>query len=142
MSAETPTLYPVFRYRNAKAAIEFLKSAFGFREVVVFANPDDTIAHAELSYGPGILMLGTEKKDDPNGKPAGQAALYVAVDDADAHHARARAAGAEVISELHDTEYDSREYAVRDTEGNVWHFGTYRPAVDRKMEETVPAAAR
>jgi uncharacterized glyoxalase superfamily protein PhnB len=133
MSAEAPTLFPTFRYRDAPAAIEFLKSAFGFREVVVYPNEDGTIAHAELSYGPGILMLGSEK-DDLYGRRAGQGWLYVAVDDPDAHSQRARAAGAEIITELHDTEYGSRDYTARDLEGNVWNFGTYRPVVAQTEE--------
>lgn len=53
--------------------------------------------------------------------------IYVAVDDADAHFERAKAAGAEITRELEDTEYDSREYSARDPEGYHWSFGTYRP---------------
>src|SRR5438309_3170225 len=108
MAAEAPTLYPTFRYRDAPAAIEFLKSAFGFQERVVYANEDGTIAHAELSYGPGIVMLGTIK-DDVYARRVGETSIYVAVDDADAHYQRARAAGAEIITELHDTDYGSRD---------------------------------
>jgi uncharacterized glyoxalase superfamily protein PhnB len=122
------TLFPSLRYREARAAIEFLTSAFGFEELTVHANEDGTIAHAELRYGPSILMLGTDK-DDVYGGRAGQGWLYVAVEDADAHFERARAGGAEIIVELQDTDYGSRDYAARDPEGNLWNFGTYRPAV-------------
>ena len=58
---------------------------------------------------------------------AGHATMYVVVEDADAHHERARAAGAEITSELRDTDYGSRDYAAKDPEGNTWYFGTYRP---------------
>ena len=51
----------------------------------------------------------------------------MAVDDLDAHHDRARAAGAEIIRGPFDTDYGSRDYAARDLAGNVWSFGTYRP---------------
>ena len=129
MSSEAPTLYPSMRYRDAPAALEFLKTAFGFAERVVYRNDDGTIAHAELSYGPSILMLGSDR-DDLHGERAGQGWLYVAVEDPDAHCARALAAGATIMSELHDTDYGSRDYAARDPEGNVWNFGTYRPAVE------------
>jgi uncharacterized glyoxalase superfamily protein PhnB len=122
-----PTLFPSLRYREARAAIEFLTSAFGFEELTVHPNEDGTIAHAELRYGPSILMLGTDK-DDVYGGRAGQGWLYVAVEDADAHFERARAGGAEIIVELQDTDYGSRDYAARDPEGNLWNFGTYRPA--------------
>jgi uncharacterized glyoxalase superfamily protein PhnB len=53
-------------------------------------------------------------------------------EDPDAHCRRARAAGAEVMTELHNTDYGSRDYAARDLEGNVWSFGTYRPAVEQR----------
>jgi hypothetical protein len=47
--------------------------------------------------------------------------------DVDAHYDRAKAAGAEIVVELRNTEYGSREYSARDLEGHVWHFGTYLP---------------
>jgi len=53
--------------------------------------------------------------------------VYVYVEDVDAHHARARAAGAEIVRPLQDTDYGSREYSVRDLEGHLWSFGTYHP---------------
>jgi uncharacterized glyoxalase superfamily protein PhnB len=54
--------------------------------------------------------------------------VYVQVDDADAHYARAWAAGAEIVLELQDTSYGSREYTARDLEGHLWSFGTYAPS--------------
>ena len=56
--------------------------------------------------------------------------LYIVVADPDAHHARAVAAGAEVVRELTDTDYGSREYGVHDPEGNSWSFGTYDPSTE------------
>ena len=49
------------------------------------------------------------------------------VADADAHHDRAKAAGAEIVRGLRDQDYGSREYTARDTDGNIWTFGTYDP---------------
>ena len=121
------SMYPLLRYRDARAAIAFLTSAFGFREGLVVANEDDTIAHAELSYGIGIVMLGSHR-DDRYAGHVGQGWVYVTIDDPDAHGAQARASGADIITEPFDTDYGSREYAARDREGNAWHFGTYRPA--------------
>jgi uncharacterized glyoxalase superfamily protein PhnB len=138
--AAAPTLFPYFRYCDARAAIDFLKSAFGFREGVVIANEDGTIAHAELSYGPGILMLASDR-EDPYGGHAGQGWVYVVVDDPDAHSERARAAGAAITAEVYDTDYGSREYAARDLEGNVWHFGTYRPAAEQTQATASASSA-
>jgi uncharacterized glyoxalase superfamily protein PhnB len=137
MTGEAPTIYPSMRYRDAKAAIEFLKNAFGFAERVVYADDDGVIHHAELSYGPSILMLGSDRDDPLYGNRAGLGWVYVAVEDADAHCERARKAGAEIVADLHDTDYGSRDYSARDPEGNLWNFGTYRPAV----ETAEPAAS-
>ena len=53
--------------------------------------------------------------------------VYVVIDDPDALHDRAVAAGGEIVRELVDLDYGSRDFAVRDPEGNLWNFGTYAP---------------
>ena len=113
-------------YRDPHAAIEFLERALGFERGAVYEE-EGRIVHAEIWHGDSCVMLGAER-DDSLGKPPGSAWTYVAIEDADEHHARAVEAGAEVVMELTDTDYGSRDYAVRDREGNVWNFGTYRPA--------------
>jgi uncharacterized glyoxalase superfamily protein PhnB len=125
-----PTFYPCLLYRDAPAAIEWLERAFGFEEKMVVPGPDGTIAHAELSYGDGIVMLGSASNASASaaGQAPGPQSIYVAVEDADAHHDRAKAAGAEVFRELVDTDYGSRDYGALDPEGHQWNFGTYRPA--------------
>jgi uncharacterized glyoxalase superfamily protein PhnB len=139
--AMAPNIYPALGYRDAKRAIAWLCEAFGFEERVVYQSEDRDVAHAELSLGPGIIMLGSASDDmaaaDTDRLMAGGEAdfsripfaLYVAVEDVDAHYERARRAGAEIVRELNDTDYGSREYAARDLEGNVWSFGTYHPTV-------------
>ena len=122
-------IYPALRYHDARAAIDWLGEAFGFTEKEVHAGEGDAIAHAELNLpGGGIVMLSSEP-DEPDrwGKRAGLGWLYAATDDVDALHDRAVAAGAEVVMELTDTDYGSRDFSVRDPEGNVWSFGTYAP---------------
>jgi uncharacterized glyoxalase superfamily protein PhnB len=61
--------------------------------------------------------------------PAGGSITYCAVEDVDALHQRARDAGADIPLEPMDTDYGSRDFTVRDPEGNLWAFGTYRPQV-------------
>jgi uncharacterized glyoxalase superfamily protein PhnB len=125
-----PSVIPSLRYKDAPRAIEFLEQAFGFKRAMVVDGEDGTIAHAELTYGPdGMVMLGTEREDayGSAGSHVGQGWMYVVVEDADAHYARAKAAGAEIVRELEEQEYGSRDYSARDFEGNVWSFGTYRP---------------
>ena len=53
------TVIPCLRYRNAPAAIEWLCSVFGFEKHLVVPNDDGTIAHAQLSFGNGMVMLGS-----------------------------------------------------------------------------------
>jgi uncharacterized glyoxalase superfamily protein PhnB len=117
-------IIPTLRYRDAAAAIDFLERAFGFERKAVHAGEDGTIFHSELTYGRGMVMVGTHKDDRFD---TGRAVIYVIVDDPDAHHDRAKAAGAEIVMELTDQEYGSRDYAAEDSEGNVWSFGTYDP---------------
>jgi uncharacterized glyoxalase superfamily protein PhnB len=93
---------------------------------VSVTEADGRIVHAELNVGAGLVMLSSSDGSDEL-FPAGPSTFYVAVQDPDAHHDRAKGAGAEVVMELTDQPYGSREYAARDPEGNVWCFGTYRP---------------
>lgn len=117
------SIYPTLRYDDAKAAIEFLTTAFGLTEEHLSVGEDGSVEHAELSWDGGVVLLGSR----PSRFDTGKAVLYVPVDEVDAHHDRAVAAGAEVTSELTDQPYGSREYAAVDTEGNRWSFGTYDP---------------
>ena len=102
---------------------------------MVVDGPDGAVAHAELAYSGAMIMLGTARPPGADeysaaAPPPGGSALYLAVEDPDAHHERAREAGAEIVRALADTEYGSREYSARDPEGNVWSFGDV-PAVAR-----------
>jgi uncharacterized glyoxalase superfamily protein PhnB len=122
-------VYPALRYRDAPGAIEWLERTFGFQTTQRIDNPDGTIAHAELLLGESLIMLGTgsAELEDPPGDPrAARVTLYVAVDDVDVLHRRARAAGADV-SELFEQDYGSRDFSARDLEGGHWSFGTYVP---------------
>jgi uncharacterized glyoxalase superfamily protein PhnB len=118
---------PVLVYDDAEKAMQFLTEAFGFTEQVVHRTPDGGIAHAELSYGGGFVSLSDRSKGEASIFDLGPCAIYVVVDDPDAHHARAVSAGADVVYPLTDQDYGSRDYAVRDPEGFVWCFGTYVP---------------
>jgi uncharacterized glyoxalase superfamily protein PhnB len=118
---------PVLVYDDAGKAIQFLTETFGFKELAVHRTPDGAIAHAELEYEGGVIGLSDRVKGVDSPFDLGPCAVYVVVDDPDAHHDRAVAAGAEVIYPLTDQDYGSRDYAVRDGEGFVWCFGTYAP---------------
>jgi uncharacterized glyoxalase superfamily protein PhnB len=131
-STAHPNIFPALRYRDANAAIEWLQRAFGFEEKTCYRGTDGAVNHAELAVGTGIVMLGQSRPDgwlggrEPDAH-ASTVSIYVVVTDPDAHHKRARAAGAEIVRELTDEDYGSREYSARDLEGNLWSFGTYDP---------------
>ena len=135
MSDFRSSLIPGHSYRNAPAAIEWLEKVFGFERKVIHEGPNGTIAHAELTLGNGMIMLGSQK-DDEYGKglksPQELGGIetrtaYIVVPDADAVYVRALAAGAEFVRPLQDTHYGSREFAVKDPEGHRWSVGTYDP---------------
>ena len=123
----TATLFPALTYKDAPKAVRWLQDAFGFAEKAVYPADDGKIAHAELSFGNGIVMFGSQRNEPDNPWATNDFGIYVAVDDVDAHHARAEAAGAEIVKPPYDTDYGAREYHARDCEGRLWSFGTYRP---------------
>jgi uncharacterized glyoxalase superfamily protein PhnB len=126
-----PTIWPSLAYTNAPAAIRFLVEAFGFVEsLVVPGEGGREIAHAELRWPEGGgVMLGSISDDSVfSRRKPGMTSVYVVTDAPDALFERATDAGAEVVRGLHDEDYGSREFTVRDPEGNLWSFGTYRGA--------------
>ena len=131
IAIEPPRIYPTFRYRDARAMIDWLSDAFGFTVHARFED-NGVVQHAELALGSSMIMLG-QAADDRFGAMVGAPgsnggkAVYVVVDDADGVHGRAKAAGAVILEEPVDRPYGSREFICRDPEGNVWCFGTYWP---------------
>ena len=114
-----PNIFPTLRYKDASTALEWLKRAFGFEEKAVFRGDDATIHHAELQLGSGLIMFGQHREDgwmegkapDPLASPQG---IYIVISDVDAHHDRAKAAGARIVRGPIDEDYGSREYSARD----------------------------
>src|SRR3978361_2017326 len=104
------TIYPSLRYRDARAAIDWLAEAFGFEEHALHADAEGVIRHAELSGFGGIVMLGQEPDGgDPQwGEHAGKGWMYLSTDEVDALHDRAAAAGAEIVRPLQGAGYASR----------------------------------
>jgi uncharacterized glyoxalase superfamily protein PhnB len=129
------TVIPAHRYHDAKAAIEWLCTVFGFTRHAVYEGKNGSIEHAELSLNGGMIMLGSGKDDEhqrgyksPNEiGDVETRGVYILVDDLDAVYQRAIAAGATITRPLQDTPYGSREFSVRDPEGHSWGVGTYNP---------------
>lgn len=129
------TIIPALRYRDAPAAIDWLCSAFGFERNAIHPDGAGGIAHAQLTFGNGMIMLSTASDDewgrriaqpDQIGGRETQCACLV-VSDPDAHYAMAMAAGAIIVDEIKDNDYGGRGYSARDPEGHMWWFGSYDP---------------
>lgn len=116
------TISSIIPYRDLRAAIDFLCDGFGFEHHELHESGVGELQHVELRLGDDVIMPAPTRLGEP-----GHAHNYVAVVDPDAHHDHAKAAGAQITTELRDTDYGSRDYTAKDPEGNTWHFGTYRP---------------
>ena len=132
--ARGPAIIPTLRYADAPAAIDWLCDAFGFERRLVVPGDGGGIAHAQLRCGAGMVMLGSVGRGEhdrwlvqPIDAGGATQAPYVIVDDVDAHCARARAAGAEIVMAPADQDYGGRLYACRDPERHLWNFGSYDP---------------
>ncbi len=131
----TTTVIPTLRYKDAPAAIEWLCEAFGFERHLVVPGESETIAHAQLVFGNGMIMLGSalDREFDKLQKPPGATGSvpsqspYIILEDVDKHYARAVAAGAEIVMDIKDEDHGGRGYSCRDPEGHIWNFGTYDP---------------
>jgi len=133
-------IVPYILYADAPAAIDFLCEAFGFEERFRLPMPDGRVGHAELGLGGDVLMLATAYPEmglaSPLDLPAVPCQVHCYVDDVDAHHARARAAGATVLGEPEDQFYGDRVYRALDPEGHRWVFHTH--VRDVAPEEMTP----
>jgi uncharacterized glyoxalase superfamily protein PhnB len=121
-----PSIVPYFSYVDAKAAMRFLADAFGFEAIQSFDGEDGQLFHGEMRHADGVIMLGSVDERPATGSPG----VYLVVADVDAHHQRARAAGAEIVYPPEDTEFGTRRYRARDPEGHEWSFGTYQPQTE------------
>src|SRR5258706_3234175 len=133
--AVNSTIIPGTRYRNAPTAIEWLCNAFGFERQIVVPGDNNTIAHAQLTFGGGMIMLGSVRDSEFNknmrqpdeiGGAETQSSCVV-VPDTNAHYAHAKAAGAPILIDIHDEDYGGRGYACPGPQRPTWYFGSYNP---------------
>jgi len=135
------TIVPSLRYRDALAAIDWLVRALGFEKQAVYLGSDNTtVMHAQLTFGNGMIMLGSVPKPDDASSPYNKFMVqpdeiglretkgeYLIVNDADAVYATAKAAKAEIVIDIADMDYGGRAFTCRDLEGHLWSIGTYDP---------------
>ncbi|MGH7911994.1 MAG: VOC family protein [Candidatus Dormibacteraceae bacterium] len=108
-----PTLSPYLIVPDADSVIDFLRAAFGAEVESIHRTPAGGVMHAELRIGDSVVMLGSKS-------PGRQASLHLLVEDVDAAHARALAAGGRSEREPANQDYGSRSAGVCDPGGNIW----------------------
>ncbi len=129
------TVIPALRYRDAPAAIDWLCRVLGFERRCVYMADDRTVAHAELTLGNGMIMIGSVTNNTPYSELIRQPAdtgfetqsPYLIVDDCTPIYDRVKAAGASIVLELEDKEYGGKAFTCRDPEGHLWSLGEYDP---------------
>ncbi len=130
-------IVPTLRYKDAKAAIDWLCKAFGFEQHLVVPGENDLVDHAQLILGKAMIMLGSERSDGfgqlikppgyTNGINTQSAYVFVPASEIENHYQQAKSAGAEMIMELKAEDYGGHHYSCKDLEGHVWNFGSYDP---------------
>ncbi|MEZ5003727.1 MAG: VOC family protein [Chitinophagales bacterium] len=127
-------IIPTFKYKNAPAAVEWLCQTLGFQKHLVVES-DGGIAHAQLTFGNSMIMLGSSDESDygkliktPNELNGfNTQSPYLIVAEIEAHYEHAKANGAQIVLALSDQDYGGKLYTCRDPEGNIWNFGSYDP---------------
>ncbi len=131
-------IIPTLRYRDASAAIEWLCDVVGFSKHLIVQQDDGHIAHAQLTLGHSMIMLGSVNNENNNaygqlikqpdelGDVQTQSA-YIVVQDADAIYANIIRAEARIAIDIKDEEYGGRGFSFFDLEGHLWNIGTYNP---------------
>ena len=122
------SLSSALSYRDPKAALRWLEDAFGFEPTMIILDADGNIAHSEMAFGSGRIMVGGEWSEDHKsptsiGGKNTQSIHVQLAEDIDGHCARARRAGAKILQEPADQFYGDRTYRAIDPEGHIWTFG-------------------
>ena len=122
------TMIPCLRYRDAAAAIDWLCGAFRLERQLVVPDEGGGIAHAQLTWGAGMIMIGSQPVPEGWAGPGDDApSVHVLTPDPDLVHDRARAAGAAIVQPIADQDFGGRAFTCRDPGGYVWSFGSYDP---------------
>lgn len=140
-ASSRPSFIPSLVYKDNRAALKWLELAFGFEPSEILTDAEGKIVHAEMTYGDGVVMIGSEWADwtrspaSLGGKNTQR--IHVRIERGiDEHCARARQAGAKILMEPADQFYGDRTYIATDLEGHNWSFAQpVRAVTAREMEQ-------
>ena len=129
MTTSNPTVWPTLQAHDAPKLIEYYVDTFGFVVAARYGD-GDTVDHAQLNWpeGSGGIMMGSHKPGAAWCREPGTGGCFAVTADPDALYERVLQHKADVVRPIEDTDYGSREFIVRDPEGNLWSFGSYRGA--------------
>ena len=137
---ETTTIIPHLTCRDAHAAIEFYKKAFGAEAPCVVETPDGRVMHAALAIGGASVYLVEEcGGTSPQALGGSPVTMHMQVGDCDAVFARAVEAGCAVAMPLEDVFWGDRFGMVVDPFGHRWSIATTQRLVS--PEEALRAMA-
>jgi len=131
-SVPADMVLPHVSYQNLVEAIAWLTDAFGFQEYYRYG---DGPSGGQMWAGKAAIQVRQADKGQrsPRQLGYGTQSLTIFVDDVDAHYAHAKAAGAKILEEPHETEYGEYQYAAEDLDGHHWLFS--RHAKDKRPQE-------
>ncbi len=131
-----PRLSSALTYQDANAAIAWICKAFGFEVRLKVDGEGGLVEHSELTFGESVLMVSDQRvqqrRERAFASPASiggtcTQSVMLYIDDADAHCARAQAAGGTImygptVSDYGEDYWVDKSYQVRDPEGHLWWF--------------------
>ena len=125
-----PRLVPSLAVDDAAGAIDFYARVFGARERTRMDGPEGKIAHAELEFdGGGVLMLADPfpqmSTKPPRELGATSVGVFMYVEDVDAVVQRAADAGATVVMPPEDMFWGDRYGKIADPFGHEWELATH-----------------
>ena len=123
-SVPVDTILPHVTYTDLPRAIDWLATTFGFVEHFRYGDP---VQGAQLHLGRAFIMVNSARpgSSSPTALGGGTQSLTIFIEDVESHYARARAAGANIVEALHETEYGEFQYGVKDLEGHHWLFARH-----------------
>lgn len=131
-STPPPTVWPSVTFADVDAAVRFLTEGLGFVVTALHRGAAGVVEHAEARWPDGGGVMFSDRAVSGALGAFGPQAVYVVAAEAatvDGACARVRELpGVEVLRDVHDTEYGSHQFDVRDGDGNLWTVGTYRGA--------------
>jgi uncharacterized glyoxalase superfamily protein PhnB len=123
-SVPVDTVLPHVTYKHLPEAMDWLRRTFDLVEHYRYGNP---MSGAQVRLGKAYIMVRAARGDyrSPAELGFGNQSLTIFVEDVERHFEHSKAAGANIVEDLHETEYGELQYGVEDLEGHHWLFSRH-----------------